>query len=384
MNGAYSAGFTGLSDKTDGEQMTTYYGIIGCGMMGREHLRNIALLDETAVSVIYEPDAEMAQAAAALAPGAVFVDSVDQLLAHNPLDCLVIASPNHCHVDQLDAIAGNVCVPILVEKPLFTAREDLQRITALKARYGAPIWVAMEYRYMPPMQDFMKTVHTVTGGIKMLTITEHRFAFLKKVNNWNRFNQNSGGTFVEKCCHFFDLMRLIVNSDPVRIMASAGQEVNHLDEVYDGQPSDIWDCGYVIVDFANGTRALLELSMFAEGSEYQEMIHAVGPAGKSEVKLPGPARFWSGPAETMPVPVIIESPRMRSSPVCIPCPIDQTILDAGDHNGATFHQHQRFLSVVRGNGDVEVGLDDGIWAVRMGMAAQDSARTGQAVSLAPL
>ena len=41
----------------------------------------------------------------------------------------------------------------------------------------------------------------------------------------------------------------------------------------------------------------------------------------------------------------------------------------------------KFLDVVDGRGGVEVGLDDGIWAVRMGQAAQESARTGMAVSL---
>jgi hypothetical protein len=86
-------------------------------------------------------------------------------------------------------------------------------------------------------------------------------------------------------------MRLILKSDPIRVMASAGQEVNHLDEVYEGRRSDIWDCGYVIVDFASGARAMLELSMFAEGSEYQEEIHAVGPKGKIACNVPGPARF---------------------------------------------------------------------------------------------
>jgi len=363
--------------------MTTFYGLIGCGMMGREHLHNIALLKDAVVSVIYEPDKEMAKAAAALAPGAVFVDSVAALLAHQPLNCLVIVSPNHCHVEQLEEIAKQVCLPILVEKPLFTAVDDLHRVMQLKAHYGAPIWVAMEYRYMPPMQEFIKMAAEVTGGLKMLTITEHRFPFLEKVGNWNRFNKNSGGSFVEKCCHFFDLMRLILQSDPVQILASAGQEVNHLDEIYDGQRSDIWDCGYVIVDFANGTRAMLELSMFAEGSEYQEMIHAIGPAGKLEVKLPGPARLWSGDPDKMPVPTLIKSPRKPCAPVVIPCPIDEKILAAGDHNGSTFHQHKRFLDVVRAKGKIEVSLDDGIWAVRMGLAAQKSARTGQAVRLEP-
>ena len=106
----------------------------------------------------------------------------------------------------------------------------------------------------------------------MLTIREHRFPFLEKVGDWNRFNANSGGTFVEKCCHFFDLMRLILKSDPVRVMASGGQAVNHLNETYDGQVPDIWDHGYVIVDFASGARAMLELCMFAEGAEFQNTL----------------------------------------------------------------------------------------------------------------
>jgi predicted dehydrogenase len=57
--------------------------------------------------------------------------------------------------------------------------------------------------------------------------------FYLQVNNWNRFNKNTGGTLVEKCCHFFDLMTLIANSAPVRVMASGAQDVNHLTESYD-------------------------------------------------------------------------------------------------------------------------------------------------------
>ena len=79
----------------------------------------------------------------------------------------------------------------------------------------------MEYRYMPPVNKFIKKIHNRTiGNLKMLTIREHRFPFLKKVKNWNRFAENTGGTFVEKCCHFFDLMRLIIKSEPISVYAS--------------------------------------------------------------------------------------------------------------------------------------------------------------------
>lgn len=363
----------------------TNYGIIGCGMMGQEHLRNIALLPGTRVAAIYEPDAGMAAAARELAPEAVFTSSIAELLQVEELDCLLIASPNFRHAEQLEEIRASRPLPVLVEKPLFTDPADLAKIEAFRASYPAPVWVAMEYRYMPPVAALVEQAEQATGGIKMLTIREHRFPFLEKVGNWNRFNRNTGGTFVEKCCHFFDLMRFILKSDPVRVMASAGQNANHLDERYDGETPDILDNGYVIVDFENGSRALLELCMFAEGARYQEEISAVGPVGKIEALVPGPGRFWPEHLGEPPVPQVIVSPREPKGPRMVEIPVDPKLLAAGDHNGSTFYQHEGFLAVVRGEKSApEVTVHDGSMAVLMGMAAQESARTGQAVLLKEL
>ncbi|WP_197278381.1 Gfo/Idh/MocA family protein [Rhizobium sp. AAP43] len=356
------------------------YGIIGCGMMGQEHLRNIALLPDAAVVAIFEPDAGMRALSAEAVPSAKLVDSIEAVLAVEEVNCLLIASPNYLHLEQLEKIAAIRPLPVLVEKPLFTDPADAPRLAALRAAYPAPIWVAMEYRYMPPVARMIEEAADATGGIRMLTIREHRFPFLEKVGDWNRFNRNTGGTLVEKCCHFFDLMRHILKSDPVRIMASGGQSVNHLDEVYGGQRSDIWDNAYVIVDFASGARAMLELCMFAEGARYQEEISAVGPKGKIECHVPGPGRFWPEHLGEPPVAQVIVSPRDPKGPRMVEIPVDPQLLEAGDHNGSTFYQHQRFQKAAQGEQPVEVALDDGWWAVAMGLAAQKSAETGQAVS----
>jgi predicted dehydrogenase len=355
------------------------YGIIGCGMMGQEHLRNLALVPGAEVAAIFEPDADMRARAGALAPRAQFPDSVEALLAQPNLDALLIASPNFFHVPQMRQIAAARPLPLLVEKPVFTDPADFD--TLLTLDYPAPIWVAMEYRYMPPVAALVEQATEITGGIRMLTIREHRFPFLDKVGNWNRFNARTGGTLVEKCCHFFDLMRLILRDNPVRIMASGGQDVNHRDEVYEGHPSDIWDNAYVIVDFAGGARAMLELCMFAEGARYQEEITAVGPRARIECLVPGPGRFWPAHLGEPPVPQLIVSPREPKGPRLIEVPVDPRLLEAGDHNGSTFYQHDRFAKVVRGQGAVEVGLSDGLWAVQMGLAAQRSAQTGRVVAL---
>lgn len=359
------------------------YGIIGCGMMGQEHLRNIALLPGASVSCIFEPDDAMAASSLAHAPGARRVASLAQVVTAADVDCLLIASPNFRHAEQLREIAGLRPLPVLLEKPACTSLSDVRGLAELGRQYPAPIWVAMEYRYMPPVARLTEEVHGAhhTGPVTMLSIREHRFPFLVKVGDWNRFNRYTGGTLVEKCCHFFDLMRHMTRSEPVRIYASASMAHNHLDERYaDGTP-DILDNAYVIVDFASGQRALLELCMFAEGARYQEEISVVGPKGKAECFVPGPGRFWPAHLGEPPVPKVVISPREPKGPRELEVPVDPVALAAGDHNGSTFYQHQRFHAVVQGHGQVEVGLADGLAAVLMGLAAQESARTGQAIDL---
>ncbi len=361
---------------------TINYGLVGCGMMGQEHLQNIALLEGTRVAGIFEPDPDMAKAAQAIATDAKMVSSISELLAIDELDCIVITSPNNLHVDQISEIAATRPLPLLVEKPVFTDPADASRLAEIEKTYPHPIWVAMEYRFMPPIAALIAEAEAASGGIKMLTIREHRFPFLEKVGNWNRFNRNTGGTFVEKCCHFFDLMRLILKSDPIRVSASGGQAVNHLDETYDGETPDILDHGYVIVDFASGARAMLELCMFAEGARYQEEISAIGPEAKIEALVPGPGRFWPDHLGNAPVPQLIVSPRDPKGPISKDIPVDPRLLEAGDHNGSTFYQHEGFLALVRGQRSApEVSLRDGMWAVKTGLAAQEALEKGCTVSL---
>jgi myo-inositol 2-dehydrogenase / D-chiro-inositol 1-dehydrogenase len=343
------------------------YGLIGAGMMGREHVRNLALVKGAVVTAISDPDVgsrnESARAVqtAMGKPPAIFKNHRD-LLEKGEVDALVIASPNDTHKEVLkDIFSAKQALPVLVEKPICTSAKDCMWLGKAGATHKAPIWVAMEYRYMPPVQELLG-------------------AILKgKVGDWNRFSSRTGGTLVEKCCHFFDLMRLIMQDEPIRVFASGGMDVNHQDERYEGQKPDILDNAYVIVDFKSGKRASLDLCMFAEGSYWQETISATGSAGRAEVFIPGPARFWPGGEERHSE--IELSPRKPKGPKRRAIPVDEKILQAGDHHGSTYYQHLGFNKAVLKGTPVEVTLDDGLKAVMIGLAAEQSVRTGKAVSL---
>ncbi|KAF7810114.1 Rhizopine catabolism protein mocA [Senna tora] len=363
----------------DHNPTTVKYGIIGVGMMGREHLINLYHLRTEGVVVvaIADPHVPSQQQALDLAhsfnwPLKVF-SGHQELLDSGLCDVLVISTPNMTHYRILmDIINHPKPHHVLVEKPLCTTVSHCKEVVhAARKRSDILVQVGLEYRYMPPVA---KLIEIVKGGsvgrVRMVAIREHRFPFLVKVNNWNRFNVNSGGTLVEKCCHFFDLMRLFAGANPVRVMASGAIDVNHKDEVYDGKVPDIIDNGYVIVEFDNGSRGMLDLCMFAEGSKNEQEISVVGDIGKGEAFVPeSTVRFGIREAGRDGVQTLKAE--------------DQRIKYDGLHHGSSYLEHLNFLSAIRTKGEKApaVDLEDGLISVAIGVAAQLSIEFGRFVTI---
>jgi myo-inositol 2-dehydrogenase / D-chiro-inositol 1-dehydrogenase len=353
------------------------YGIVGAGMMGREHMRNIVAVPGGEVVAIADPHAASVEAAREIVSGVASTDSVEALVARDDLDVLVIATPNFTHRNVVEqAMASGL--HLLIEKPLCTTVADCLELEALLESYPGIAWVGMEYRYSPLVARLIEEVRGgATGTPRMVSIREHRFPFLPKVGDWNRFARNTGGTLVEKCCHFFDLMLHVIEDEPVRVFASGGQDVNHLDERYDGERPDIIDNAYVIVDFAGGARAMLDLCMFAEQSRHQTEIVVSGEAGQVEVAQPEGV-VWVGDRELPTRPEVRRDlARLRAIEVAV----DETALRVGSHQGATYYQHEAFQRAVREGEAPEVGVRDGLMAVAVGEAAEQSVVEGRAVTI---
>ncbi len=344
-------------------------GIVGSGMMGLEHIANINAIPGARVAALADPHNPSLDAAEVLSitPVARFSDHRDLAKAQT-CDAVIVATPNMTHTQVLiDLLATDLHV--LVEKPLCTTVSDCRRVISA-ADGRAPItWVGLEYRYMPPVARLIDEVAAGTvGSVRMVAIREHRFPFLPKVGDWNRFNENTGGTFVEKCCHFFDLMNLVAGSAPLRVMASGGQDVNHLEERYDGRRPDILDNAYVIVEYDNGVRAMLDLCMFAEGGRHQEEVVVVGDKGKAEAYLPSSelsiglrSSSWFSPTTEV----------VHNCDARVP----------GHHHGSSYIEDLRFVEAIRSGTPPEVTLDDGLMSVAVGVAAHRSIDEQRAVYL---
>ncbi len=351
------------------------YAIIGAGCMGQEHILNIEIIEDAKVVALCDTSEQSIKESLELLNNEVAIfEDYNELVRANIADAFIIATPNFTHIDVLKDVMKSEA-HLLIEKPLCTTVKDCQEFEELSKNYPGVIWIAMEYRYMPPVQRMIQEIHNKTiGDLKMLSIREHRFPFLHKVDDWNRFTIKTGGTLVEKCCHFFDLMRLIAKSEPLKVYASGNQDVNHLDETYDGMTPDILDNAFVIVDFENGVRAFLDLCMFAENSEYQEELCAVGSIGKIETAVPSND---SGISISDVRIGLRESEKAKKETIAV----DEQILAVGHHHGSTFYEHQSFIKAIRANSLPEVSLNDGLVAVAIGEAAELSIKEGRVVEM---
>ena len=174
-------------------------------------------------------------------------------------------------------------------------------------------------------------------------------------------------------------MRLILKSEPVRIFASGGMDVNFLHESYDRGKPDVLDNAYVVVEFASSARAMLDLCMFAEGAHWQEEISLVGDKARIDARIPAPARF-DPDGRDRPSQLVVRHRDTRRE-IVEEISGDPTIQAAGDHHGATFFQHREFLQMLNTGGDPAVSVRDGRLAVAMGAAAEESIRIGQPVAI---
>ena len=343
-------------------------------MMGCEHIRNILEIPNSVVTAIADPDEESrrfgAFACSASGDSPIVFEDYRELLRSDQVDAVVIATPNFTHIDVMRDVF-ETDLHVLLEKPMCTTLKDCEEILSRAESHAGVVWIGLEYPYMPPITALLDELRAgAVGDLKMFSIREHRHPFLPKVGDWNRFSRNTGGTLVEKCCHFFDLMNLAVGREPLRVYASGGQAVNHLDESVQGETPDLLDHAFVIVDYDNETKATLDLCMFAESSRNEQEICAVGDAGKLECFVPNGSMVIGG--------------RKMGERREVEISKDPRVAHEGFHHGASYLEHLDFAEAIRNGTPPLVDVRAGLASVELGLAAHRSIEEGRPILMAEL
>ncbi len=356
------------------------FNVIGVGVNGSEHVRVSLLEGRATIHGVFDPNpgsVEMAkQNFQRFVPQGELVvyDSLEAACNDPAVDALIISTPNFSHIDVLrTAIQSKK--HIFLEKPMATTIADAYEMLEISKDYPSVLQIGLQYRYKAMYVEaiYEAQERSALGEIKTITILEHRIPFLDKVKQWNKFSKFSGGTLVEKCCHYFDLMNLFAQSKPVSVYATGSMAVNFKEFEYQGEKSDILDNAFVNVIYENGVRANFNLCMFAP-MFYEELI-LCGDEGRLKAYelqdfLPG-----SHPRSHL------EILRGEAAPSRIGAPSYPTYIEESGHNGATFYEHVNFIDNIEGRPTQTATVEEGFWAVVVGAAAEESIKTGAVVQV---
>jgi len=354
------------------------FNVIGAGANGCEHIRVTLLEGRATIHGVYDPNpgsVALAQASfQRFRPGESLkvYESLEAACNDPAADALIIATPNYTHLEVLK-VAIQSGKHIFLEKPMATTVRDAYEIMQIAASYPAVLQIGLQYRYK---SMYVESIHEALerkslGEIKMVNITEHRVPFLDKVKQWNKFSQYSGGTLVEKCCHYFDLLNLFAQSRPVSVFATGSQAVNFENFEYNGESSDILDNAIVSVVYENGIRASFNLCMFAP--MFYEEISICGDEGY--LKACEREDFLSIPRPKTHLEIL----RGEKKPARVISPAYPSYIEESGHNGATFFEHIHLIDNLDGKPTDTATVAEGFWSVVVGAAAKESVKTGQPV-----
>lgn len=175
------------------------------------------------------------------------------LLDWGAFDAVVIASPNDQHERMLnDAMASGK--HILCEKPQGNSLASIDRMLDKIRSYPKVFQIGMEFRHHPMYRKLKESVSRGDiGPVRMMWCKEFRVPFRNGVDNWRHSRERTGGSLLEKNCHHFDLFNWMEDSRPVKVSAYGGSV---------GASDDMLDHAWVNVEYENGTRASLGLSLF--------------------------------------------------------------------------------------------------------------------------
>ena len=133
-------------------------GIVGAGVMGRHYAKALREYEYAEVAAVADVRFEAAEALAGECAARAY-GSVEELLADQTVEAVVVATPDFAHREPVLACleAGRA---VLCEKPLATIHEDAAAIAEAVERAGRPFMVNFGNRHRPSALKLREAVQT--------------------------------------------------------------------------------------------------------------------------------------------------------------------------------------------------------------------------------
>ena len=198
-------------------------GLIGAGAVVQvAHLPVLKKLKSVELAAICDTDVPKARALATRFGIPDVFDDIEDLLAHERVDALLIATPNHLHESHILA-ALSAGAHVLVEKPLALTAAAAQKLAKAGEKRERVVMVGMTHRYRPDAQAVRSFVQSgELGEIDSIRSSWHVARPARTALGWRqRRDEAGGGVMLDLGLTMLDLcFWLAGNPAPCRVSAA--------------------------------------------------------------------------------------------------------------------------------------------------------------------
>jgi predicted dehydrogenase len=344
----------------------TRIAVAGAGYIGQAHMGVVQASPTCILSAIVDPSPAAVEVAARA--GVPLYASVDELLAKDSPDGLVLATPNHLHVTQ-----GLLCIaaklPTLLEKPIATTVAEGEQLVKAVDATGAKVLIGHHRAHSPIMAKAKEVVDS--GKLGKLVAVMGSATFLKPDHYyvdgpWRR--EIGAGPILLNMIHEVHNLRMLCG-DMVAVQAFASHATR-------GFPVE--DTVAINLRFANGMLGTFMLSDTAacpRSWEQTSQENKAYPTYDDE-----DCYVITGTNGALSVPTM----RLKT----YPRPEDRSWWKEFEvgvvgmvRDDPLKHQMEHFGKVVRGEAEPLVSARDGLLNLRITEAIAEASRTGRVIEL---
>ena len=253
-------------------------GVVGAGLMGADHIARITnRIAGAVVSAVVEPDQGRATAAAANAPGAQTFARIEDAIAADAVDAVLIAVPGQFHAPVL-VPALEAGLPILCEKPLTPDSTSSWEILELEQKLDKPhIQVGFMRRFDPEYAALRELITSGDNGQLVMLRAVHRNPSVP-----DSYTQTM--LITDSVVHEFDVVPWL-----------AGSTVKSVEVKYPRRnslsPEHLREPILVLMELGNGVLVDVEMNVSVQFG-YQVATEAVFEQGIARIGQPSGLQQW--------------------------------------------------------------------------------------------
>lgn len=225
-----------------------HFGIIGFGFMGQTHAKMITE-DLNYTEVVAVCDINQVQLENADSSYKTYL-TADELLKEETIDTVIIAVPNHLHLEMVKkaAAAGK---DIICEKPAAMNAEEFAEMQAVTEKAGVRFTIHHQRRWDKDYNIAKEVYQSGTLG-NVYTIQNSLYGFNGNMHDWHIYPEFGGGMLYDWGVHLLDQMLYMVDSELETVYATVKNVIN----------KDVDDYFNIQLQFKNGVTGQVELGTY--------------------------------------------------------------------------------------------------------------------------